>query len=64
MIKSLILSDKEREARNKLVEINRLKRGQVIKRQCDDWVRIKYILKHIKLILHLYENEYTTIYAF
>ena len=40
MKKSLILSDEEREARNKLVEANRLKRGKAIKRQFDDWVRL------------------------
>lgn len=40
MKKSLILSDLEREARNKLVEANRLKRGKAIKRQFDDWVRL------------------------
>jgi hypothetical protein len=31
MKKSLILSDEERQARNKLVEINRLKRGKIPK---------------------------------
>ncbi len=41
MKKSLILSDEEREARNKLVQENRLKRGKVTKRLCDDWVCIK-----------------------
>jgi hypothetical protein len=60
MKKSLILSDEKRQARNKLVEINRLKRGKVIKQQCDDWVCIKYILKNI----HLYENEYANISTF
>ena len=33
MKKSLILSDEERQARNKLVEINRLKRGKIPKQQ-------------------------------
>ncbi len=40
MKKSLILSDEEREARNKLAEVNRLKRGKVTKRQCINWVCI------------------------
>jgi len=40
MKKSLILSNEEREARNKLVEENRLKRGKVTKRQCVEWVCI------------------------
>jgi hypothetical protein len=41
MKKSLILSDQEREARNKLVQNNRLKRGKVTKSLCDNWVCIK-----------------------
>ncbi len=40
MQKSVILSNEEREARNKLVEENRLKRRKVITRQCDDLVYI------------------------
>jgi len=38
MKKSMILSDEERIARNKLVETNRLKRGIVTKRLCTEWV--------------------------
>ncbi|CAF0869973.1 unnamed protein product [Adineta steineri] len=38
MKKSLILSDEEREARNKLVEMNRLKRGKLPKRECAKWM--------------------------
>ncbi|CAF4876083.1 unnamed protein product, partial [Rotaria sp. Silwood1] len=34
MRKSSILSDEEREARNKLVAINRLKRGQLTQPEC------------------------------
>ena len=40
MKKSLILSDEKRQARNKLVEVNRLKRGKVPKPLRDDWVCI------------------------
>jgi hypothetical protein len=48
MKKSLILSDQERQARNKLVEINRLKRGKVAKPLRDDWVCIKNLSEDIK----------------
>ncbi len=41
MKKSLILSDEEREARNKLVEVNRLKRGKAPKPLRDEWVCIR-----------------------
>lgn len=50
MKKSLILSDVEREARNKLVEANRLKRGKIVKRQFDDWVRqLQKLIDHIRI---------------
>ncbi|CAF4833666.1 unnamed protein product, partial [Rotaria sp. Silwood2] len=45
MKKSLILSDEKREARNKLVAINRLKRGQIPKPQWLIGVCIQYIFK-------------------
>ncbi|CAF2734098.1 unnamed protein product [Rotaria sp. Silwood2] len=41
MKKSLILSDEKREARNKLIAMNRLKRRQIAKPQCLTWVCIK-----------------------
>jgi hypothetical protein len=49
MKKSLILSDEEREARNKLVETNRLKRGKELKRQCMKWVCIIYIIENFQI---------------
>ncbi|CAF0874449.1 unnamed protein product [Adineta steineri] len=45
MDKSLILSDEEREARNKLVEMNRLKRGKIPKLQCIKWMQPPYVLR-------------------
>ncbi|CAF0809784.1 unnamed protein product [Adineta steineri] len=39
MKKSMILSDEEREARNKLVEMNRLKRGKIPKQECVEWMK-------------------------
>jgi len=48
MKKSLILSDQEREARNKLVQENRLKRGKVIKYPYDDWVCITYTIENFQ----------------
>ncbi len=50
MKKSLILSDQERQARNKLVETNRLKRGKVTKPLRDDWVCVKII----EISIHFY----------
>ncbi|CAF0825407.1 unnamed protein product [Rotaria sp. Silwood1] len=38
MKKSFILTNEEREARNKLVATNRLKRGKIPKLQCIPWV--------------------------
>jgi len=51
MQKKSILSDEARETRNKLVETNRLKRGTIRQRPCDEWVFIKYILMNIRLSL-------------
>jgi len=42
MKKSMILSDQEREARNKLVKENRLRCRKIIKYPCDNWVCITY----------------------
>jgi hypothetical protein len=41
MKKSLILSNDDREARNKLVAINRLKRGKTPIEESIVWVRIR-----------------------
>jgi enhancing lycopene biosynthesis protein 2 len=41
MQKTLILSDEKREARNKLIETNRLKRGKITQRPCVEWVCIR-----------------------
>jgi hypothetical protein len=48
MKKSLILSDQEREARNRLVKENRLKRGKIITYPYDDWVCITYTIENFQ----------------
>ncbi|CAF1442102.1 unnamed protein product [Rotaria sordida] len=71
MKKSLILSDEKREARNKLIAINRLKRGQISKPECLTWMQspsllrmssssIQYLSSSDQVLLanifHAYEN--------
>ncbi|CAF4727241.1 unnamed protein product [Rotaria sp. Silwood1] len=45
MKKSFILTNEEREARNKLVATNRLKRGKIPKLQCIPWMRPPSLLR-------------------
>ncbi|CAF1465124.1 unnamed protein product, partial [Rotaria sordida] len=71
MKKSLILSDEKREARNELIAINRLKRGQISKPECLTWIQspsllrmssnsIQYLSSSDQVLLanifHAYEN--------
>lgn len=45
MKRSFILTDEERDARNKLVTTNRLKRGQVVKIKYPEWVCCKGLME-------------------
>ncbi|CAF5010885.1 unnamed protein product [Rotaria sp. Silwood1] len=45
MKKSFILTDEQREARNKLIAMNRIKRGQIAKPQCLAWMQSPSLLR-------------------